>query len=199
MTRPRRPEFMPVPARGGEPIPLPLLDPNDPSPPYQQIAQSLRNAILQDVWRPGDLLPSQPALAAHFGVSRETVKRALAENDDLVEARPGEGTYVRINRNDLVRVPRHILQYLVHHAFTHLWYLSQDPEAGNGCCQEHCGVCSALFDLHEDPNGDKLSEALRKYCKPGDGWWIDDHVDWDAMQAAWKRGKIMCCGNLTEE
>lgn len=91
-----------------------------------------------------------------------------------------------------IHVPLRIFQFLAHHALTHLWYLAQDEEAGNGCCRLHCGVCCALYDLHEDLDGDKLSEALREYCSPGDGWWIDDHVDWDAMQAAWERGKVMC-------
>lgn len=97
----------------------------------------------------------------------------------------------------VVVLPKSIAQFLVHHAFVHLWYMAQDTESGldRGCCREHCGVCSALYDLHQHPDGDKLSEALSEYCSEGDGWWINGKVDWIAMTAAWVRGGQACHGN----
>jgi DNA-binding transcriptional regulator YhcF (GntR family) len=35
------------------------LDPEDPRPPYQQVANSLRASILTRKFSPGDKLPSQ--------------------------------------------------------------------------------------------------------------------------------------------
>ncbi|MEV5447632.1 winged helix-turn-helix domain-containing protein, partial [Streptomyces sp. NPDC052644] len=58
------------------------LDPDDPKQASQQIANKLRAAILTRRLAPGDKLPSQPDLAARYGVARETVKRAL----DLLRA-----------------------------------------------------------------------------------------------------------------
>ncbi len=90
--------------------------------------------------------------------------------------------------DETITVNRRTFGFLVHHAFTHLWYAAQD-EMG-GCCLTCCGVCDALFSLHQDPAGDKLTEALRGYCQPnrGEGWWLDtDEVDWEAMVAAWRR------------
>lgn len=45
----------------------------------------------------GEFLPSEPALAKQFDISRGTVRQALAElqNDGLVERIPGKGTLVR--------------------------------------------------------------------------------------------------------
>ncbi|HZB30858.1 MAG TPA: GntR family transcriptional regulator [Streptosporangiaceae bacterium] len=52
------------------------LDPDDPRQASQQIANKLRAAILTRKLSPGDKLPSQPELAARYGVAQEAVKRA---------------------------------------------------------------------------------------------------------------------------
>ncbi|HVX46077.1 MAG TPA: winged helix-turn-helix domain-containing protein [Mycobacteriales bacterium] len=76
------------------------LDPGDPRTPSQQIANALRAAILREQFRAGDKLPSQHALAAHFGVARETVKSALhiLDREELIVSRQGSGVFVRARR-----------------------------------------------------------------------------------------------------
>lgn len=58
--------------------------------------QSLRRMLSQESWAAGDRLPSEPALAEELGVSRVTVRAALAklEGEGLVNRRHGSGTYV---------------------------------------------------------------------------------------------------------
>jgi GntR family transcriptional regulator len=58
--------------------------------------QALRRRLSQESWAAGDRLPSEPALAEELGVSRVTVRAALAklESEGLVSRRHGSGTYV---------------------------------------------------------------------------------------------------------
>lgn len=46
-------------------------------PAYQELAAALRAQILSGELRPGDRLPIEPDLSAHYGVSRSTVREAL--------------------------------------------------------------------------------------------------------------------------
>jgi DNA-binding GntR family transcriptional regulator len=46
------------------------LDPDDPRPPYQQVAATLRAAILTRKIAPGEKLPSHSELVEAYGVSR---------------------------------------------------------------------------------------------------------------------------------
>lgn len=73
------------------------LDPNDPRPPYQQVANALRAAILTRSFEPGDKLPSGPDLAKQYGVARMTVQQAIRvlRDEGLVVSRAGSGVYVR--------------------------------------------------------------------------------------------------------
>lgn len=64
---------------------------------YLRIADDLRRRIAEGRLQPGDKVPSRHQLAAEYGVSDrvavEAVRILVTEN--LVEARPGSGTYVR--------------------------------------------------------------------------------------------------------
>ncbi|MEV5510463.1 GntR family transcriptional regulator [Streptomyces orinoci] len=73
------------------------LDPDDPRPPYAQITNALRAAILTKTLQPGEKLPSQSDLTKRYGVSRATVQRALRDLQDegLIVARQGSGVFVR--------------------------------------------------------------------------------------------------------
>ncbi|MFD5089012.1 GntR family transcriptional regulator [Amycolatopsis thailandensis] len=73
------------------------LDPDDPRPPYQQVANALRAAILTKTFKPGEKLPSGPELSQQFGVARMTVQTAirLLRDEGLVVSRQGSGVYVR--------------------------------------------------------------------------------------------------------
>ena len=67
----------------------------DAPPLYVRIERALR-ARLADA-EPGDALPSEPAMAAEFGVARMTVRAAInnLEVAGLVERIPGRGTFAR--------------------------------------------------------------------------------------------------------
>ncbi|MET8353456.1 MULTISPECIES: GntR family transcriptional regulator [unclassified Micromonospora] len=93
-----------------EPDQLADLDPDDSRPQSQQIAGVLRAAILTGRLGPGDQLPSQPALAARYGVARETVKNALdvLRRERLILSRQGSGSYVRAQTERPVGLRPHI-------------------------------------------------------------------------------------------
>ncbi|MGW4793213.1 GntR family transcriptional regulator [Nonomuraea sp. NPDC004297] len=73
------------------------LDPDDPRPPFQQVATQLRAAILTRTFAPGEKLPSGPELAKTFGVARQTIQQAirLLREDGLIVSRQGSGVFVR--------------------------------------------------------------------------------------------------------
>jgi len=56
----------------------------------------LRQRLAQGEWRAGERLPSEPALSKDLGLSRASVRSALAhlENEGLVSRRHGSGTWV---------------------------------------------------------------------------------------------------------
>ena len=64
---------------------------------HRQIYLVLRDEIRQGVYYPGDVLPSEDEIAKRFGVSRVTLRTALAAlaTDALIERRQGKGTFVR--------------------------------------------------------------------------------------------------------
>lgn len=72
---------------------------------YQQIAAELRSAILRGDYAPGETIPHQMDLCRIYGVSRGTVRQAVAvlEQEGLVTPVRKRGTVVRDRR--LVRVP----------------------------------------------------------------------------------------------
>ncbi|MGL5857876.1 MAG: GntR family transcriptional regulator [Angustibacter sp.] len=73
------------------------LDPDDPRPPYLQVANALRAAILTRKFQPGDRLPSQQELATTYKVARMTVQQSLRilREEGLIVSRQGSGVFVR--------------------------------------------------------------------------------------------------------
>lgn len=72
------------------------------------IASGLRRRVAAGDLAPGERLPSEPALAKTLGVSRSSLRAAIAllEEDGLVQRLHGSGTYVThrpVMRNDLSR------------------------------------------------------------------------------------------------
>ena len=65
-------------------------------PAYQQIKDHVLAQIQNGVWKEGDAIPGEEALAREFGVSRMTVNRAIRELSDeqIVERVQGSGTFV---------------------------------------------------------------------------------------------------------
>jgi GntR family transcriptional regulator len=72
-----------------------------------QLADALRDRIVEGELSPGDRLPSEPDLAKVLGVSRASVRAAitLLEEDGFVRRHRGSGTYIanRPVHNDLGR------------------------------------------------------------------------------------------------
>jgi GntR family transcriptional regulator len=64
---------------------------------YKQIADHLRVAIGRERLGPGDQLPSEAQLMAHYGVARMTARNALRVllDEGLITAEHGRGVYVR--------------------------------------------------------------------------------------------------------
>lgn len=67
-----------------------------PGPLYRRLHDALRSAIESSVLRPQDALPAERELAADFGVSRITVRKALDAlvADGLLMRKHGAGTFV---------------------------------------------------------------------------------------------------------
>ena len=79
------------------------IDRTSPVPFYFQLAETLEQEIASGRWEPGAQLPSEPELCEQFGLSRTTVRQALArlEQRSLIERRRGQGTFVRRERSGL--------------------------------------------------------------------------------------------------
>jgi DNA-binding transcriptional regulator YhcF (GntR family) len=86
------------------------LDPDDPRPPYQQVANAIRAAILTRKFAPGDKLPSGSELAQRYGVARMTVQQAmrLLREEGLIVSRQGSGIYVRERITRAVALRPHV-------------------------------------------------------------------------------------------
>ena len=65
-------------------------------PLYAQVREQLMRRLVDGVWLPGMLLPSEMELARQLNVSQGTVRKALDSMtaDNLVLRRQGRGTYV---------------------------------------------------------------------------------------------------------
>lgn len=72
------------------------IEPDNPVPIFQQIAEGVRAAVAAGVYRPGDLIPSVRAQAVALVVNPNTVQRAYEqlEREGLVQSRKGTGMVV---------------------------------------------------------------------------------------------------------
>jgi GntR family transcriptional regulator len=75
-------------------------------PMYQQIAEDLRRKIESGIIERGAQLPTELALREEYDASRNTIRDAIKRliSQGLVETRPGQGTFVRINVDPFVTV-----------------------------------------------------------------------------------------------
>jgi DNA-binding transcriptional regulator YhcF (GntR family) len=86
------------------------LDPDDPRPPYVQVANAIRAAILTKKFASGDKLPSRQELAKAYNVAPMTVQNALRElrEEGLIVSRQGSGVFVRERTERPVGLRPHI-------------------------------------------------------------------------------------------
>src|ERR1700734_1976179 len=75
-------------------------------PMYQQIAEDLRMQIQSGVLAGGSQLPTELELRAQYSASRNTIRDALKRlsSQDLIETRPGQGTFVTVKIDPFVTV-----------------------------------------------------------------------------------------------
>ena len=78
-----------------------LLDRTSPLPAYQQISNDIILRISQKEWNIEDKLPTEAELAAEYGVSRVTLRQAMAqlERDGIICKFQGKGAFVKNNPN----------------------------------------------------------------------------------------------------
>jgi GntR family transcriptional regulator len=69
-------------------------------PKHGLVADALSSEILNGKYQVGDLLPSEPQLSQHYGVSRQTIRAALRtlQGLGLVSSQQGVGTQVQQTR-----------------------------------------------------------------------------------------------------
>ena len=66
-------------------------------PRYHQVADTIRQAVSRQEWKPGHQLPSETELAERFGVAPGTVRQAITRlvDEGMLERQQGRGTFVR--------------------------------------------------------------------------------------------------------
>ncbi len=82
-----------------------ISDSDDPRPLYAQVRDQLIERIRSGVWKPGQLIPNEFEIAAEFGVSQGTARKAIEAlaSERLVLRRQGRGTFV------VEHTPAHVL------------------------------------------------------------------------------------------
>ena len=75
------------------------------APMYEQVKEQIRNKIVSNELKVGDLLPSIRSLAKDLRISVITTKNAYEEleKEGYVETIPGKGTYVANKNIELIR------------------------------------------------------------------------------------------------
>jgi GntR family transcriptional regulator len=87
-------------------LPDVAIDRASPVPFYFQLAELFEQEISSGRWAPGTRMPSEPELCGHYGLSRTTVRQALArlEQRRLIERLKGQGTFVQRSETGLWRL-----------------------------------------------------------------------------------------------
>src|SRR5919107_5659417 len=89
-------------------MPMTTINPGATEAPHRQIAAQLRERIRRGDWAPGERLPSIPAIAAEYGVAKQTIQRTIDQLrvEGVLITRPGSGTFVRGTKRRLNRLSR---------------------------------------------------------------------------------------------
>jgi GntR family transcriptional regulator len=72
------------------------IDKSSPVPLYHQLKEVLREHIKLQIWKPGDIIPSEEQLCKEYGISRGPVRQALGElvREGFLSREHGRGTFV---------------------------------------------------------------------------------------------------------
>lgn len=72
------------------------VNPNSNIPLYKQVLSHLNQKIADGVWQPGDKLPAETTFMEEYGVSRITMRAAIAElvEEGILVRTQGKGTFV---------------------------------------------------------------------------------------------------------
>lgn len=81
-----------------------IVDKNSIIPIYYQLFKYFKSQIRSGILKPGDALPTEMEITAHFEISRMTVRRAISElvAAGMVYTQKGKGTFVAKPRLDNV-------------------------------------------------------------------------------------------------
>jgi DNA-binding FadR family transcriptional regulator len=86
-----------------------MIDPSADRAVFRQLADLLRDQITSGELAPGEALPSELRLAQEYGISRTTVRQAIAQlrTEGLVTVDRPRGTFVRVpEQTELVPLRR---------------------------------------------------------------------------------------------
>lgn len=100
-------------------VTTPLSPPSRNVPLAVQVGAQLRAQVASGSWPVGTKIPGEHELVELFGTSRNTVREALRGlvHAGLLEARPGDGTYVRATDELEVALHRRIESERTEHVF----------------------------------------------------------------------------------
>jgi GntR family transcriptional regulator len=130
-----------------------------PTPRYQQIALDLRDQIESGALKPGQQLRTELELQERYEASRNTVRDAIKwlTNLNLVETRPGSGTFVVQKIDPFVTA------------------LSGDPGAGSG---EDPSYLSEVRQRHREPENSRIQVEIQEASQGvARGLWIAEGTD----------------------
>jgi GntR family transcriptional regulator len=96
-----------------------VVEPDDPTPPYEQLRRQLAELIQSGTLKPGDRLPPLRQLAGDLGLAVGTVARTYRELEaaGLLQSRHAGGT--RVAANAVKRSAAERRQLLEQHAATY--------------------------------------------------------------------------------
>ncbi len=87
-------------------------------PSYVKIYNKIYSDIMNDVYKDGDNLPSESILTKQYGVSRNTLRQALAiiHEDGLIRKQQGKGSIITKNKKKYDRLQKEFFNPMIEYA-----------------------------------------------------------------------------------
>ena len=141
-------------------------------PLYLQVCRDIKRGIEGGLYPVGSLLPTEVEFTARFGVSRQTVRQAIAQlrSDGLVSARKGVGTRVEARDDSRQFMPQTRLQLSEFAEETEMRIEGKDEIAATGGLATELGCRPGRRWLHLTGLRWRSGDA-RPLC------WTDIHLD----------------------